>query len=474
VAVDDALGDHDATALAELVRHGDVRPLELVDAAIARIEALDGRLNSVIQRQFERARDDALGPLPDGPFRGVPFLIKDIGCAEAGEPNHEGMRALRDAGWRASEDSALALAFRGCGLVPLGRTNVPELALMGTTEPEAYGPTRNPWNLDRSPGGSSGGAAAAVAARIVPAAHANDIAGSIRIPASQCGLVGLKPSRGRTLPGRAADPAVAMNTEGVLTRTVRDTAGLLDAIADGAGGPWPAPALRGPLAGEVGRDPGRLRIGLCIRAFTGAEVDAGCAGAAIDAAKLLEDLGHDVDEDAPAVLLDGELLRTSRTVLSANAAAMLDRWSAALGRDLGADDVEPLTWEMVEAGRAVTAATLLETMERQQQLARRAVAWWGPEGGGHDLLLTPSTAEPGPPIGAYKQGYVPGRAGAFARVFNATGQPALSLPLGWPADGLPRGVQLVAAPGREDVLVRVGAQLEVAAPWIHRRPPLLP
>jgi amidase len=471
--VDDALGDHDATGLAELVRRGDVRPIELVDAAIARIEALDPRLNSVIHRQFDRAREDALGPLPDGPFRGVPFLIKDIGCAEAGEPHHEGMRALRDAGWRANADSALALAFRGCGLIPLGRTNVPELALMGTTEPDAYGPTRNPWNVEHSPGGSSGGSAAAVAAWLVPAAHANDIAGSIRIPASQCGLVGLKPGRGRTLPGRAVDPAVAMNTEGVLTRTVRDTAGLLDAIADGArGGPWPAPPLPGPLAGEVGRDPGRLRIGLCIQAFTGADVDPGCAAAAIDAATVLERLGHDVDEDAPAALLDGELVATSRTVLSANAAATLDRWSVALGRDLGADDVEPLTWGMVEAGRAVTAAKLLETMERQQQLARAAAAWWGESG--HDLLLTPSTAEPGPPIGAYKQGYVPGRAGAFARVFNATGQPALSLPLGWPADGLPRGVQLVAAAGREDVLVRTGAQLETAVPWIHRRPPLRP
>ena len=279
--MDDALGEHDATGLAELVRRGDVEPIELVDAAIARIELLDPQLNSVIHRQFERARSDALGPLPDGPFRGVPFLLKDIGCAEAGEPHHEGMGALRDAAWRALEDSALASAFRSCGLIPLGRTNVPELALMGTTEPDAYGPTRNPWDPDRSPGGSSGGSAAAVAARLVPAAHANDIAGSIRIPAAQCGLVGLKPSRGRTLAGRAVDPAVAMNTEGVVTRTMRDTAGLLDAMIDRrSGGPWPPPPLPGPLSAEVGRDPGRLRIGLCLKAFTGADVEDGCASAA--------------------------------------------------------------------------------------------------------------------------------------------------------------------------------------------------
>ena len=195
--------------------------------------------------------------------------------------------------------------------------------------------------------------------------------------------------------------------------------------------------------------------------------------AARDAAAVLQGLGHDVDEDAPAALLDGEIVATSRTVLSANAAAVLDRWSAALGRTLGEDDVEPLTWQMVQAGRAVTAAKLLEAMERQQQLAREAARWWDDGDRGHHLLLTPSTAEPAPPLGAYKRGYAPGRAGAFSRVVNATGQPALSLPLGWPEDGLPRGVQLVAAHGREDVLVRVGTQLEAAVPWAHRRPPIL-
>jgi amidase len=471
----DVLGDHDATGLAELVRRAEVEPVELVDAAIARIEALDPSLNAVIHRQFERARRDAESP-PAGPFRGVPFLLKDLGCEEAGEPHHEGMRALRDVGWRASVDNELSRTFRRAGLIPVGRTNIPELALMGTTEPDAYGPTHNPWDLGRSPGGSSGGSAAAVAAGLVPAAHATDIAGSIRIPAAQCGLVGLKPTRGRVVPGRGADYAVAMNSDGVLTRSMRDTAALLDAIAARSdAGPWPAPPLPGPLTAELGEDPGQLRVGLCGQAFNGAEVDAGCLAAATDAARLLERLGHVVEEDAPAALFEPELLAGSRALLATNAAAELARWSARLGRELGEPDVEPLTWRMVVEGRAVSGADVLALLDRQHELAARALRWWrGADRGGYDLLLTPATAEPGPELGAYKQGYAPGRAGAFARVFNVTGQPAMSLPLGWPSDGMPRGVQFVAAYGREDLLVRLGSQLEAAAPWADRRPPIHP
>jgi amidase len=471
--VTDVLDDHDATGLAELVRRREVSPRELVDAAIARIEAINPQLNAVIHRQFDRARRDAAGELPDGPFRGVPFLLKDHHGHEAGEPHHQGMRALRDAGWRATEDSDLAVRVRAAGLVPLGRTNVPELAMMGTTEPEAYGPTGNPWNVGHSPGGSSGGAAAAVAAGLVPAAHANDIAGSIRIPAAHCGIVGLKPTRGRVVLGRATDPAVGMNTEGVVTRTMRDTAGMLDALTDTARtGPWPAPPLPGPLTAELGHDPGRLRIGWCVEAFNGAEVDGGCAEAATDAAALLEDLGHHVEEAAPQPLSEPDILAGARTLLAVHAVAEVAAWSTALGRELGEGDVEPATWRAVEEGRRVTGSEVLEVLTRQQEIARRALSWWNAGSGGFDLLLTPTTAEPGPPLGAYKAGYVPGRASAFTRVFNATGQPALSLPLGWPADGLPRGVQLVAGYGREDLLVCVGAQMEAARPWAGRRPPV--
>ena len=472
--MDDALGEHDATALAALVREGDLSPLELVDAAIARIEATDAKLNSVIHHQFERARREATGPPHGGPFRGVPFLLKDYGAAEAGEPHHQGLQVAKDSGWRAPADSPLTQAFRAAGLLTVGRTNVPELALMGTTEPDAYGPTRNPWDLDRSPGGSSGGSAAAVAAGLVPAAHANDIAGSIRIPAAQCGLVGLKPTRGRVVIGRSWDPAVAMNTEGVVTRTVRDAAGLVDAVTDAAIGPWPAPPLPRPLAAEVGADPGRLRVGVCVAAFNGAEVDEGCAAAATVTATLLEQLGHDVERAWPDAAFEPDLLPEARTLLAVHTAADVAAWSAALGRELGEGDVEPITWQSVVAGRAVSGAEVLALLGRQQARARAITAWWRrtAAGDGFDLLVTPTTAEPAPPLGHYKQGFSPGRASAFTRVFNVTGQPALSLPLGWPDDGLPRGVQLVAAYGREDVLVRVGSQLEQAAPWAGRRPPV--
>jgi amidase len=468
------LDDHDLTGLAALVRSGDVAPIELVDEAIARIEAVDPLLNAVIHRRFERARSEA-ADLPDGPLRGVPFLLKDHAAEQAGEPHHQGMRAARDAGWRGEADSPLTTVFRDAGLVVLGRTNSPELAVMGTTEPAAYGPTHNPWALGRSPGGSSGGSAAAVAAGMVPAAHANDIAGSIRIPASQCGLVGLKPTRGRVVPGRAADPAVGMNTEGVITRTVRDTAILLDVATDrSAAGPWPAPPLPGPLVDELRADPGALRIGLCVEAFNGVGVDDGCVDAARGAAVLLDALGHHVEAAAPAGLFDPALLDGARVLIAVYAADEVEAWSKRLGRPLGEADLEPLTWALVESGRVVSGTEVLALLARQQELSRAVTSWWrspaNPDG--FDLLLTPTTAEPGPLHGAYKAGYAPGRGSAFTRSFNVTGQPAISLPLGWPADGLPRGVQLVAGYGREDVLVRVAAQLEAAAPWADRRPPV--
>jgi amidase len=265
-----------------------------------------------------------------------------------------------------------------------------------------------------------------------------------------------------------------MVSEGVVTRSMRDTAAVLDGVADIAViGPWPAPALPGPLAAELGRDPGQLRIGLSLGAFTGAEVDEGCAQAARGAAALLETLGHTIEEAWPAALYEPDLLGCATKLAAVQGAAALDEWSTALGRDLGEADVEPATWSAISAGRALSGTDVVRALERMQALSREVCAWWrGPDRDGFDLLLTPATAEPGPELGAYKRGFKPGRGSAFTRVFNATGQPALSLPLGWPDDGLPRGVQLVAAYGREDVLIRVGSQLEQAAPWRHRRPPL--
>ena len=431
----DLLDDYDATGIADLVARREVTPVELVEAAIARIEAIDPRINAVIHHQFDRALREAAGSLPDGPFRGVPVLFKDFGAEEAGEPHHQGMRLLRDARWVATEDSDLALRFRSLGFIPVGRTNTPELAVMGTTEPEAYGPTHNPWDLGRSPGGSSGGSGAAVAAGFVPVAHANDIAGSIRIPASQCGVVGLKPSTGRVnvTPG----PAGAMLSEGVITRTMRDTAKVVDGLT--------LDANAAPLADEVGRESGALRVGVCLAAFTGA----------------------DVDEAWPAALYEPDLLALATKLAAAQTAATVDTWSRWLGRPIGEDDVEATSWRLISLGRGLSGDEIERAQEREQQLAREILAWWDD----FDLLLTPTTAEPGPPLGAYKQGFAPGRGSAFTRVFNVTGQPALSLPLGWPDDGMPRGVQLVAAHGREDILIRIGCQVEQAAPWFDRRPP---
>jgi amidase len=461
----DEYTDLDATALGELVRRGDVKPVELVDEAIARTERLHPMLNAVIHRQFERARRDAADAPLDGPFPGVPFLLKDCKAREAGEPYHMGVRTLRDLDFRPRTDSALALRFRSTGLIPIGRTNTPEMALMGTTEPALYGPTHNPWDLRRSPGGSSGGSATAVAARIVPAAHANDISGSIRIPAALCGLVGLKPTRGRVLASDVIDPPVGMSTEGVVSRSVRDTAALVDAIT--ATSPWwPAPPLPGPLADELVRASDPLRIGLWTKAFNGADVDPACAAAATACANMLESMGHHVDVSAPAELSSDELWEAARLAMAASAAAEAAAWTDRIGHPLGADDLEPRSWSMVCDGNRLTAPDLLAVIHTMQRMSAGALRWWDD----YDVLVTPTTAGPASLLGDYLRSYVSGLGSAFTRPINVTGQPAISLPLGWPDDGLPRGVQLVSGYGREDILIRLGARLEEAMPWANHIP----
>jgi amidase len=474
----DVLGDLDATGLAELVRLGEVHPSELVDAAIARIEKLDPEINAVIHPRFERARAEASGPLPDGPFRGVPFLLKDIFCHSAGDPFHEGIRLLRDLGWRADSDSHLAARWRAAGLVFVGRTNVPELGIVPTTEPEAYGPTHNPWDPTRSPGGSSGGSAAAVAAGMVPAAHANDSGGSIRIPASACGLVGLKPSRGRISLGPGAYSVGMLACEGVVSRSVRDTAGLLDVAAgEMPGDPVVAPPPLRPFAAEVGAEPGRLRVGLMTRApGETTSIHPDCVTAAEETARLLEALGHTVETDHPRALDDAGWAGCFITLWAVGAAAFsLDTWGRRVGRVVTAGDVEPLTWTLAEMGRKFTPLQALSAQSWLYDAARRVAEWWA---GGFDLLLTPTLGEPPTPLGAFAS--TPdnplgallrcGSFSPFTASFNVTGQPAISLPLVETAGGLPIGVQLVAAYGREDVLLRVAAQLEQAQPWAQRRP----
>jgi amidase len=366
------------------------------------------------------------------------------------------MRALRDVGFRASTDAPLALAFRLAGLIPLGRTNTPELACVGTCEPQAFGPTHNPWETTRTPGGSSGGSAAAVAARLVTAAHANDISGSIRIPAAHCGLVGLKPSRGRAIASTAGDARTGMNAEGVVTRSVRDTAGLMDAISVAGSLPL-LPAIDKPCPS--------LRVGLCTQAFSGSTVDPENASAAEHCASLLEGLGCSVEISSPSPLSDPAFWKAAAALLAVNLAVEVDTWSAKLGRDLDDTDLEPTTWRLLSAGRAITGADLLAAQSLLIEHTMLAQEWWNL----FDVLVTPTTAGGPTILGDYTKGYESGRGSAFTRPFNVTGQPAISLPLGWPADGLPRGVQLVAPIGHDDLLITVAAALEAAEPWADRR-----
>ncbi|HEX8123110.1 MAG TPA: amidase [Solirubrobacteraceae bacterium] len=470
----------DATAQAELVRSGEASPAELVDAAIDRIEALNPQLNAVITPLFDKAREAAAGELPDGPFRGVPVLLKDLACHSAGDPMYEGSKFLKDSGWVEEEDTVLASRFRRAGFVFCGKTNTPEFGILSTTEPLAFGPSRNPWNPGHSTGGSSGGSAAAVAAGMVPLAHGNDGGGSIRIPASACGLVGLKPSRGRTPLGPdVGDIMTGLVGEHVLTRSVRDCAAVLDAVHGYApGDPYVAPDPLRPFAQEVGADPGRLRIGIRTappsRQF---ECHPDCVAAAEGAGRLLESLGHSV-EPADLPFLDADdLIENFLVRWTGGIAWNIAYWERKLGRTCTADDVEPSTWALAEIGRGHGAGKYLSAVERHQVLGMQLARWYED---GFDLLLTPTMAVPPPPIGSFEHPpdnpllpiVVATPMAAFTSGLNMTGQPGISLPLGTNGDGLPIGVQLAAPYGREDVLLRVAAQVEEAAPWVDRRPPV--
>ena len=477
----DDLSRLDAVAQAELVRTRRASPLELVDAAIDRSERINPKLNAVIHRFFDRARDQARrNALPDGPFRGVPFLLKDLFGHTEGDPMHFGARFLKDIDFRVPHDSYLAAKFRAAGLVFLGRTNVPELGILPATESDAYGPARNPWNPAHSTGGSSGGSAAAVAAGMVPVAHGNDGGGSIRIPASECGLVGLKPSRGRTSFGPDLGVAVGgLAVEGVLSRSVRDTAAMLD-VAQGymPGDPYTAPPPTRPYRDEVGAPDGRLRIGLMTASPAGMHpVHAECTKAAVQTARLLAELGHTVEPSHPAALDDVELNRHFSVMYAVQITGTLAALGRFTGRTLGPADTDAFNWALAEIGRGISVTQYLETEDWIAAFTRQLASWWSD---GFDLLLTPTLPEPPPRLGYFAADAadptITGlRATAFATwtcPFNMSGQPAISLPLHWTPDGLPVGVQLVAAYGREDLLLRVASSLEQAAPWASRRPPI--
>ena len=475
------LTDLDALAQAQLIAKGEVSPREMVDAAIGQAQKVNGDINAIIHPRFERAQNEADGELPRGPFTGVPLVLKDLGAAMGGEPHHMGTQFLKDAKYVAPYDSYLTRRFRDAGFVIIGRTNTPEFGNTITTEPLSYGPSRNPWNLDHSTGGSSGGSAASVASHIVSVGHANDGGGSIRVPASECGLVGLKPSRGRVSKGPdLGESWMGSTIDGCVTRTVRDTAAVLDVICGyEPGDPYIAPPFARPLSQEVGVSPGVLRIGVLDRPpYAHQKDDAESRESVKRTIEVLASLGHQVELAYPAALHEDEVSGKFTAVVAAATHADVSTFERILGRTIGDGDMEPDNLLMRELGRSISAETYLSNQMWIHAWCRRVVQWWEPLDGsrGFDILVTPTLAGPPPRIG-----HLAGADGtrhlieilAFTSQFNLTGQPAISLPLHWSASGLPMGVQFVAAPFREDVLVRLASQLEEAMPWRDKVAPLV-
>jgi amidase len=465
----------DALAQAELVRRKEMTPLELVEAAIERIERVNPRLNAVVLEMCDLARAAAVGRPADGPFAGVPFLLKDFLAEYEGVRLTEGTAFLRD--FVSDHDSELVRRYKRAGLIIVGKTNTPELAVGPTTEPRLFGPTRNPWDAGRTAGGSSGGAAAAVAARIVPMAHGNDAGGSIRVPAACCGVFGLKPTRARNPLGpRYGDIMSGLVAEHALTLSVRDSAALLDATAGAdVGDPYWAPPPARPFREEAGAPPGRLRIAFSTRTLAGGEMHPEAVLAVRDAAALCAALGHEVVEAAPAV--DGErLFRAFTAVLAAGFTWAIDDWERRTGRTPTAALFEPFVWAFTGRGRELTAPGYLSMVQELQALSREVGRFFAQ----HDVWLTPTLGEPPVPLGTFRYDggdpfAVRRRMAAFTPftyIANVTGQPAMSVPTWWTAAGLPLGTHWLGRFGDEATLFRLAAQIEAARPWAGRRPPL--
>ncbi len=465
----------DALGLAELVRSGQVSPLDLLETAIARVEQVNPALNAVVMPMYEEARKLIDKGLPDGPFKGVPFLLKDLGLYYQGIPTTFGSKLLSQSA--ADHTSTLVHRYLQAGLVIFGKTNTPEFGLTVTTEPRFYGPCRNPWNPERTSGGSSGGAAVAVASGMVPVAHASDGGGSIRIPASCCGLFGMKPTRGRIPQGPSMGEGWnGMTTDHVITRSVRDSAAFLDiAAGPSMGDPYFAPPAAAPFLDEVGKPPGQLRIALSTVPPNGAEVDIQCVDAARRTARLCEDLGHTVEEASP--VFDFETFRDAFvTIVDANVAAMVNAAAETMGREVTADDVENITLRSVLSGNKVSAPEYIGAVQTIHRTGRQIACFFE----NYDVLLTPVLAKPPVPLGFLDtqtenvKSYVINlnKFFGFTNLFNATGQPAMSIPLHWSEDNLPIGLQFAARYGEEALLFRLAAQLEEARPWKDRRPGL--
>ena len=488
--------NYDGLGLVELVRKKDVKPAELVEEAINCIEKFNPPLNAVIHKMYDLARKAAEGDLPDGAFRGVPFLLKDLNAAYAGVPMRSGSRFHND--FVPDHDSEIVRRFKAAGVMIVGKTNTPEYGLVPVTEPELFGPSHNPWDLTRTTGGSSGGSAAAVAARMVPLAHGDDGGGSIRIPASCCGLFGLKPTRGRNPLG----PDLGKAWQGlacghVLTRSVRDSAAMLDATAGpDVGAPYYAPPPSRPYLDEVGTDPGKLRIAFTPKPFLPGVVHEDCVKGLETTVKLCQDLGHEVVEAAPQV--DGKAFsRAFLTMVCGEARADIEEAEAFFGLKATSRDFEAGTWAIGLLGKQCTAAKFSKAVRLLKRSARQVGQFFED----YDVLLTPTLAMPPVMTGALQPkrievlamkllgrfnagGLINALAGIdaladqvfefipYTPIFNATGQPAVSIPLYWNDEGLPIGMHFVGRYADEAMLFRLAGQLEQARPWFERIPPI--
>jgi amidase len=492
----EAYAAYDGLGLAELVRKGEVQPAELVEEAIRRIEQANPQVNAVIEKMYDQAQKTAMSDLPDGPFRGVPFLIKDIMADYAGVPSRRSSRFLNE--YVPERDSEIVVRHKAAGLVILGKTNTPEFGLVPVTEPELFGPTNNPWDLTRTSGGSSGGSAAAVAARMVPVAHGNDGGGSMRVPAACCGVFGLKPTRGRTPIGPdLAEAWQGMAINHVLSLSVRDSAAMLDATAGPeVGAPYyPLPPER-PFLEEVGADPGRLRIAYTAQPLLPGKTHPDCVKGLEETVQLCQELGHEMVEATPDI--DGSTFATAfLTLVCGETWANIEEAEPLAGRKATWADFEPATWALYLLGRQFSAGDFAKAVHTLKDSAQRLGYFFED----YDMLLTPTLAMPPLKAGALQvQGAdlmamkLLGRinAGGLLRVFadidalaeenfafipclppfNATGQPAMSVPLHWNDEGLPIGMQFVGRYGDEATLFRLAAQLEQARPWFGRVPPV--
>jgi amidase len=472
MAIFDEYGAYDALGLAELVRKREVKPEELLDEAIDRTERLS-QINAVVLKHYDRAREQIASGLPEGTFRGVPFLLKDF-TALRGTVTSYGSRFFADA--VADHDSTLVERYNAAGLVTFGKTNTPEFGLTLTTEPQLYGPSRNPWNLEHSTGGSSGGSAAAVAARIVPIAHATDGGGSIRVPSSACGVFGLKPTRARTPLG----PLRGENWSGLgrahaVSITVRDSAALLDATAGPASGdPYYAPPPERPYIEEVTRDPGKLRVSFTDRRPDSSTCDPEIAIAVREAAHFLEKSGHIVEERAPGV--DPNLPKALRTIVAANTDLMLRQRAAAIGRNATELDVEHITWLTAISAREMAATDYADALATVHRIGRQLASFFDK----CDVFLAPTLCLPPLKLGELDMmtddvdtylakifAY-----GPSTSMFNMSGQPSMSVPLAWSKSGLPLGMMFTGRFGDEATLFRLAGQLEQERPWRERIPPV--